>query len=247
MNNSGSTLLQKFLAESENVLQLPEQNGVATSAEGHNVAMGYMPHPRDYGVLGIWTEKESIFADTNLYKWNNIKESWTLGWEQAGSLDGKVLLEKSPPNPIRAELLSQNFPNSYFISMQRDPYAVCEGIRRRQGYSLERCAEHWGRVARHQVRNLNNMERIIHISYEDLCEKQEEVCNKLNLFLPKLKLKKFNGNFIGHHSIMGRKGMQITNLNSLQIKKLSSSDVAKINSVLSKFHIEMKFFNYKFI
>lgn len=247
MNNSGSTLLQKFLAESENVLQLPEKNGVATSAEGHNIARGYMPHPRDHEVLGIWTEKESVFTDSKLYQWEKIKESWMTGWSQAGAVDGKILLEKSPPNPIRAELLENNFPNSYFISMQRNPYAVCEGIRRRQNYSLERCAEHWGRVARHQIRNLNHIKKIIHLSYEDLCDNQEEVCKKLNLFIPKLKIKKFNKTFTGHHSIIGKKVMQITNLNDLQISNLTNSDITKINSVLSKFQIEMKFFNYKFI
>lgn len=247
MNNSGSTLLQKFLAASESVLQLPEKNGVATSAEGHNIAKGYMPHPREYGVLGIWTEKESVFRDSSLYNWDKIKESWNLGWRQSGDLDGKILLEKSPPNPIRADLLEKNFTNSYFISMQRNPYAVCEGIRRRQGYTLERCAEHWGRVARYQIRNLNNIKNIVHVSYEDLCEKQDQICDDINLFLPKLNLKKFNGTFSGHHSILGKRDMQITNLNNLQIKNLSNSDIAKINSILRKFQVEMKFFNYNFI
>lgn len=245
MNNSGSTLLQKFLATSQGVLQLPEKNGIATSAEGHDIAKGHMPHPREHGVLGIWTEKESVFKNPNLYKWKEIKEAWTDGWSQGGTLDGKILLEKSPPNPIRAELLDENFPGAYYISMQRNPYAVCEGIRRRQGYTLERCAEHWGRVAQHQVRNLNNLKNIIHVSYEELCEKQDEVCDRINLFLPKIRLEKFKGTFTGHHSVLGRKDIQITNLNNLQIKNLSHSDVVKINSVLKRFELEMNYFNYK--
>lgn len=247
MNNSGSTLLQKILATSNVVLQFPEKNGIPTSSEGHNVAANYMPHPREYGVLGIWTERPEIFQNSSLYNWPKIKESWTEEWKRSGSLDGKLLLEKSSPNSIRISLIEENFPESYFISMMRNPYAVCEGIRRRQGYTLGRATNHWGKVARYHMQALEGMKNIIHISYEDLCQNQDQVCEKINYFIPGINLQKFDKKFSGHHSVLGSQPLEVTNLNNLQIKNLSKSDISSINSVLKNYAKEIKYFNYKLI
>jgi hypothetical protein len=247
MNNSGSTLLEKYLSTSPNVVDLPETNGVATSSEGHNIAKGFMPHPRDHGVLGIWTEKKDVFRDKKLYNWQKIKEAWAAGWKSCAPLDGKILLEKSPPNPIRADLLDEEFSNPYFIAMMRNPYAVCEGIRRRLGYSVERSAEHWGKVGEVQIDNIKSIKNIIYLSYEDLCENQEESCRKINNFIPNINIQEFTGTFSGHHSILGKKEMEIVNLNNLQIKNLSKSDIKSINNILARYSKEMQFFNYKFM
>ncbi len=246
MNNSGSTLLQRYLSNSPNVVDLPETNGIATSSEGHNIAIDYMPHPRKYEVLGIWTEKVELLRDSRLYNWPKIKKTWTKAWKSKGPIEGKILLEKSPPNPIRADFLDREFSNPYFIAMMRNPYAVCEGIRRRLGYSIERCADHWGKVARAQVYNLQHVKNIIYLSYEELCENQEESCKKINNFIPNINIEKFTGTFSGHHSILGKEFIEITNLNNLQIKNLSKSDIESINNILIKYSKEMEFFNYKF-
>jgi len=156
-----------------------------------------------------------------------------------------VLLEKSPPNVIRAELLQEHFPNSYFIVMVRDPYALSEGLRRRQGYKIERCATHWGESMRFQMKNLKILKKVVCIKYADLCDNQKLVKDKITALLPELDDFTFEGKLYGHHSLYGKEAMPIKNLNPDQIKNLGTNDIKRINSVLSKYKKEIKYFNYR--
>lgn len=261
MNNGGSTLLHHYLSECNSVVALPRKSdqkqltrddaitgaGPATSSEGHNHAKGAMPHPRRQGVLGIWTEKPDLISNDKNYDWEMVKKRWFEAWEvSAGKpLENMVLLEKSPPNVIRAGLLQRHFPNSYFILMVRDPYALSEGLRRRLGYKIERCAAHWGESMRFQINNLKILNNVVWMKYADLCDNQKLVKEKIKKLLPELEDLSFGGKLSGHHSMYGKKAMTIRNLNSNQIKNLSRNDIIRINGVLHKYEKELIFFGYK--
>ena len=248
MNNGCSTLLHHYLSECERAVQLPRlKPSRATSSEGHNHAGGFMPHPREHGVAGLWTEKPIFFGKDENYKWDNIKEKWMEGWrrECGGSLDGKILLEKSPPNVIRADLLQNNFPNSYFIVMVRDPYAVSEGMRRRHGHNIERAAKHCGSVLRFQSRNLSILKNVVWFTYANLCDRKEYVKDKIIEMLPELNDLSFDSHFVGHHSLLGRGSMPMVNLNRKQISNLERRDLQIITKVLLRYKKEMNFFGFK--
>lgn len=248
MNNGGSTLLHHYLSNCNSVVILPRTNPEqATSSEGHNHVGSAMPHPRKHNMLGVWTEKPSIINNDKNYNWKVIKQRWLQGWRRSAgrSLENMVLLEKSPPNVIRAELLQKHFPNSYFIVMVRDPYALSEGLRRRQGYAIERCTTHWGESMKFQMKNLKILNNVIWVKYADLCDNQELVKRKIITLLPELNDFSFKGELSGHHSMYGKKIMPIKNLNPNQIKSLSKNDIKRINSVLSKYQKELNYFGYE--
>lgn len=248
MNSSGSTLLHYYLEKCKLVASLPRiDSDIATSSEGQGHVKKFLPLPNQYDCVGVFTEKSHIFVDSSKYDWGEIKKIWHKKWaEPTGTpLTGKVLLEKSPPNVVRAELLQKHFPNSYFIVMVRNPYAFSEGLRRRHGHKIEPCATHWGESMKFQIRNLEILNNVICIKYEDLCDNQEVVKTRLKTFLPELKDLSLDGDFSGHHSLYGRKEMPIKNLNSDQIKNLGTNDISRINVILSKYQEELDYFDYK--
>jgi hypothetical protein len=62
-------------------------------------------------------------------------------------LDKRVLIEKSPPMVITAPMLPAHFAPAKLVISVRNPYAVCEGIRRKRGYSLMAAVSHWVRAS----------------------------------------------------------------------------------------------------
>ena len=248
MNGSGSTLLHYYLEKCDAVASLPRiEPDIATSSEGQNHVREFLPLPEQYDCVGVFTESSDVFGDDSQYNWDEIKKIWHREWASSAStsLDNLVLLEKSPPNVVRAELLQKHFPNSYFIVMVRNPYAFSEGLRRRHGPKIEPCATHWGESMKFQIRNLEILNNVVCIKYEDLCDNQELVKTKIKALLPELDDLSFEGDFSGHHSLYGKKEMPIRNLNSDQIGNLGTNDIIRINNILSEYQEELTYFDYK--
>ncbi len=248
MNNSGSTLLHNYLSKCALMVPLPRlKKNIATSSEGHNHVGKSMPHPRDYNMLGVWTERPQIISEPNKYNWPAIRNSWNKAWKSSGKniVDGSIFLEKSPPNVLRAHMLEKHFSDAHFIVMVRNPYAVSEGLRRRQGYSIERCAKHWGESTRAQIKNIKTLKKVVYVKYSDLCDNGELAVKSIKAMLPELEDLSLEGDFSGHHSVFGKKAMPIKNLNSTQIKNLGSNDIKRINKVLSSYRKELEFFGFK--
>lgn len=88
----------------------------------------------------IWaSSKESldILLDKSLYAWKITKKAW---YFQAFSKTNiaSIFTTKTPPFLLIVDQLKQNFFNTYFIFMVRNPYAVVEGISRRK---LKNCKD----------------------------------------------------------------------------------------------------------
>ena len=236
MNNSGSTMLHEYLSKCALVVPLPRRKGSlssATSSEGHVLARDFMPSPQKLGVGAIWTEKKAFFENGSNYDWSSIRSVWNNAWAKSDkwSDKGVILLEKSPPNVIRARLLQENFEDAYFILMVRNPYVVSEGIRRRWGYPIQRAAEHWVRATSAQIDNLGFLKKRILIKYEDLCSNPDEARSSLKRFLTELNDLNFRENISGTHAIgsLNKKKMGLTNFNKRQLENLSGADIFKAN------------------
>jgi hypothetical protein len=135
-NNSGSTLLVELLDTSAHASIFPSINH-----EGQWVARaaddGLMPFPE--GCEGRnWTVNEQKFADPRNYDWPRLKQAWNDAWSPSKS----VRIEKTPSLVVSAPLFQSRFDNARFILSMRDPYAFCEGVRRREGYGLETAVAH---------------------------------------------------------------------------------------------------------
>lgn len=216
---SGSTLLHKIL-----------QTSPYTSAfhgEGQALAKEIL-FTKDR-----WNPKKAI-------PWDIVKEIWLKKWD----LNKPILLEKSPPHLIRAHQLEGCFPQSYFVIMLRNPYAFCEGVKRRWGktFTYRNIAKFWIICAWYQIANIKTLKHNIWFTYEDLTSNPDRVCKQLIDFMPQFGAlnpeKKFD---------VFEKSMSIDNLNQQQISYLSHEDIFEINVVLKRYPDFLAFFNYHYI
>jgi hypothetical protein len=222
-NNSGSTLLAKLLATSVNVSTFPTYNH-----EGQWVV-------RDSGTAAMpfpigdekrnWTIAPDKFSDTRCYCWETLKEVWHRAWD----MDKPVLLEKSPSLVISASLFQEQFKDAYFILSVRNPYAFCEGVRRREGYRLEVAAKHWQICCDYQLQNRNVLKKQCFLRYEELCNNPAGMADRLGRFLPYLADIDPGRVF----EVMSLKTV-IANQNEAQIGRLSLDDIREINAVLDR-------------
>jgi hypothetical protein len=180
--------------------------------------------------------------------WPIIKNEWNKHWD----LNKPILLEKSPPHLLRAQAIEQNFENSYFIIMVRNPFAYCEGTKRRGrtglGYSRDasysQIAEGWVNEGRHQVHNLRVLQRVLCVTYEELTDNPAETTARLLAFMPALQSLNIQAAFL-IHSLSGWVERPLTNLNAKQIARLSAEDIAEINAVLQKHPAILAQFGYE--
>lgn len=249
MNNSGSTLLERVLNRCENVVGLPAPGGPDAQVNGQRFVKQYMPSPSRLKCRRIWSEQAGILQDETRYRWSLIRQRWREEWARNPKFrtaSPRVLLEKSPPNIYRASMLQKHFENSFFILMQRNPYAVSEGIRRRAKLPIERCIQHWIRCAQQQIRNENMLHRAIRLSYEELAEFPESCRERIVNLLPELHDLDI-GQDVSVHSIDGRVRQKILNYNQKQIALLSKRDLAEINRHLDEVPEVMAHFGYEYL
>ncbi len=207
---SGSTLLWKLLKTSPQVS--------AFGLEGQALAKSQL-FTRDR-----WNAKKTI-------DWERVRARWNRAWD----LSKPVLLEKSPPHLIRAGQLAAYFPNSYFIIMIRNPYAFCEGVKRRwgsrksflSGYTYFNLARFWAICARHQIKNQKSLKNSLVMTYEELTDRPAEAASRLLDFVPEL-----GGLDMGKEISIFEKSQPITNFNDRQITRLSDGHLFEINQAL---------------
>ncbi|MGH8504132.1 MAG: sulfotransferase [Gammaproteobacteria bacterium] len=176
------------------------------------------------------------------FPWEHIKERWHQFWDT----DKPVLVEKSPPNIIRAFEIQKVFRPSYFLVMIRDPYSFCEGRRRRhKGSDIRDSAAFWVSCAAYQRKNIEGLEHVIRVRYEDFAERPQETRERLLNFIPELHDIDIYRSFQAR-SVRSRGPEKIQNVNREKVDRLSSSDIQAINEVLERHGDLMNFFGYEY-
>jgi len=228
VNNSGTTLLSNILGTHPAIRSLAVEGQQLTEA---------LPRPERLGVVRIWTRRMDAF------RWIEAddprpalaaKRDWLA--HLAGRPGGPgILLEKSPPNTLRARWLQANFRPSRFIAIVRDPLAVCEGMRRREGLALDDAAEHWLLANRVLLEDLTCLNHKLLVRYEDLTGDPVAVLAVIRAFLgldsgfPQDQL-----DAVGAHSAAGVT-QGLGNLNAESHRRLTVQDVAAISRVTGDF------------
>ncbi|MEY2439372.1 MAG: hypothetical protein QOI34_757 [Verrucomicrobiota bacterium] len=248
MNNSGSTLLERVLRDCRNAIGFPTPGGPDQQVNGQRFVPDLMPTPGKMEVRcrRIWSEQASVLADETRYDWPRIEQRWREEWAKNPKFhtaNPRVFLEKSPANVLRALMLQRHFGESFFILMQRNPYAVAEGIRRRTKLPLGRCIQHWIRCAQQQIENERKLRRAIRLNYEELSEKPEYCRNELVRFMPELDDIDL-GKEVAVQSIEGQVRQPIVNYNAKQISLLSAEDLSEANRFLDQVPDVMEHFSY---
>jgi len=205
----GSTLLWKLLSTSSNVSALP--------AEGQ-----FLPE-----VEGIMREKP--WDRNRALPWTEIKRVWETYWD----LSKPVLLEKSPPNLIRALAIEAHFQPVKFVIMVRNPYAQVEGLIRRNQYKARFSALFAIKHLRAQLDNARTLKDALVLTYESLVADPAQACARIAAFLPALSDMDHTASF-EVHSIDGTLNRPITDLNSKKIAALGPDALADINSIFQQ-------------
>jgi hypothetical protein len=235
-NNSGSTLLVELLGTSAHASIFDSLNH-----EGQWVAKtageGIMPYPQGHE-LRNWTVNTSKFADPCNYDWPRLKQAWTDAWSTSKS----VRVEKTPSLVVSAPMFQEQFENARFLLCIRDPYAFCEGVRRRQGYALEIAAAHWLRSAELQLRNKELLTPQVFFTYEELCDRPSEVVGRIADLIPELADIDVTRVF----DVMSCRS-EIRDQNRTQIARLSADDIGAINRVLSGDRRMLDVFGYELL
>jgi hypothetical protein len=216
---SGSTILWKLVATSEAVSSFPK--------EGQ-----YLPETVELMGHRPWK------PDTKM-PWDQIIPIWETYWD----MDKPLLIEKSPPNLVRTDEILQHFDPVYFLIMVRNPYALCEGLIRRNKRSPERAARFAVRQLQWQADNAEKLENAICFTYEDLTEKPQEVAAKIEAFIPQIGSLDYAQKF-KVHSIDGMVNREIVNLNQKKIDNLSPKNLATINKVFEENLDALEYWGY---
>jgi hypothetical protein len=223
----GSTLLNEILCTSRNV----SVNNKEGTREGQGV-----PAVRD-----IMFNHNRRWDETLDFDWEFIKTEWMKCWD----MNAKVLLEKSPPNIIRARSINKSFHPSYFIILYRNPYAHVESLMRRENWLPERAAEFAIRCLYYQKRNIEFFSDAILISYEELTKNPNVFLQRIVNVLPELSDIIIDKKFSAHN--FKNENLEITNLNIEKISKLSPDNLDRINSVFKMNYELLTFFKYEII
>ena len=222
----GSTLLSEMLATSKAV-------------SGSNV-MGYLEGQNLPTTRNIMFQPDRWDPEL-AYNWDHISKEWHKYWDQSKP----ILMDKSPPNLLRAKAISQQFAPAYFVIFYRNPYAHCESLIRRNNDLPEEAAKFAILCLQYQKRNLEILGNFCAISYENFTEDPGQAIVQLKQLLPELTDVAYTGQFDAHN-YLGRP-MEIRNLNADKIAKLTSAELQLINRHFVPNKELLHYFNYSII
>ena len=224
----GSTLLTQILSTSNFV----SVNNSSGTCEGQKLP----------SVRKIMFDHKRRWDETFDFDWKLIKNEWRKYWQ----LDRPLLLEKSPPNILRAESIEKIFSPSYFIILYRNPYAhIVSLMMRKNNYEASQAAEDVIKFLSYQKKNILTLKNMIHFSYEQLTDDPYSVYKLMKEMLPQLSDIDLEKDFTAHNHL--NKKMKITNLNERNISSIKESQLKQINSVLTEKKDILDFFKYKLI
>lgn len=158
VNNSGTGLLERVISKHPGVRSLPDEGQLLSTA---------LPRPWRHGVSRLWTQRLDLFRLTEEHSGEPAQLA-KAHWLPQFSVGEGYLMEKSPPRAIQSRWLNRWFSPAFFVGIVRNPFAACEGIRRRCGCGLEPAAIHWSIGNQLMIRDLEHVEHSLLVRYEDL-------------------------------------------------------------------------------
>lgn len=221
---SGSTVLWKLVSTSDAVSSLP--------GEGQ-----FIPEVKEFMRKDPWNPELEL-------PWEMIKKVWREYWD----LEKPWLVEKSPPNLIRAKDIVKHFAPLHFLVMVRNPYAHCASLIRRNGWDATRAAEFAARCLRFQTENAETLANSLCFTYEHFVTDPQAVARDIQTALPRIGELQWDRTFSVHSSLspVGDpvSEQKIINHNDKSIEALSHIAVKQINAVLKEHSDSMRYWGY---
>lgn len=221
---SGSTILNEWISSSSNVSNV---NPIHTR-EGQT-----LPEVRK-----ILFENNNRWNPDYTPDWNFIKKVWHRYWD----ITKPILLEKSPPNIIRAAQLRKEFPNSFFLIMTRNPYAHAASMMNRASISATKAATNVIRHLEYQTKNIAECKNKIAFTYSDLCDNPDLLKSRIIEKLPLLNDIRTPRKFTNHNTL--GKELPLVNMNEEKIGNLTSDQLEEMTKVFADHTELLASFNY---
>lgn len=182
LHRSGTSLLFHCLRDHSNISGF-EDTGVPED-EGQHLQTVF-PAARRYGGPGRFgfydamhlTEQSPLATDENRAR---LWREWSRFWDTRR----QFLVEKSPPNLIKARFLQWAFPESYFIFFLRHPVAVALATKKwKRRTSLARLLEHWAACHETMYEDLPHLNNAIVVNYEPFVAEPQAHLERLFSFI----------------------------------------------------------------
>lgn len=250
-NGSGSTILHNLFAACERVAHLGcefKNDGSYFLNEGHHLVLDCLPNVYRRKQGAIWTEAIGEIKNEKNYNWPQIKKIWYQKWSEHPAYNYRdcLLVEKSPQNLGRIEILQKEFPEAYFIVQVRNPYAVAEGVdRRNEHVNVERGMYHACNVLNLAYCAINEykVKNLLVWRYEDF-PGNKDIENLIKDTIPHID--DFDINYSSPvHSIDGIVNRGSINLNESQLSRLDNTKLEIMDKVADNYKCSMRFFGYE--
>lgn len=214
--NCGSTLLQDMLASHELLSTMEGEGQYRTK---------YLKLDKDR----LFGEKINEFKLTE--KDNANYERVRFDWFFAAKGTRKNIIEKTPVNAMRMRWLQSKFKPAKFIVLARSPYAVCEGMNRKIGVSIERAAFNWNEIYSEIIDTSKHLDNVLFITYDQLTVNPGKTLIEIKTFL---ELNISFPNISESELQIHEQKSTIKNMDYKSINNLSSCDFDIINGLCSK-------------
>lgn len=218
---SGSTVLWKMIGTAENVSIMPEEGQFLPEAE---------PLMRNQP----WNE------NTPPFNWKIIKNIWHTYWDNSK----KYLLEKTPENLMRVHEIQNFFKPIKYIILVRNPYALVEGIMRRNDSPPKGAAWFVIKILKKLKMHAETLDNSLVLSYEDFVNDTKNIAERIEDFLPDIGKIDFSSSYKSH-SIDGVAERPIIDFNKKKLEQLSDEKLVTINNVFLQYKELLDYWGYQ--
>lgn len=221
--NSGTTLLHRLLSMHPDIGSMPNEGQFFTDQ---------LPRGRDFGLPRLWAVNPGLFQmdehTVSKIDIGRLKKEWAWFYNDPHR---PVLMDKTILNAARSRWLQMAFPGSAFICLFRDPFAVVEGIHRKEGHPISVAAKQWAVSNAVLLDDMKHLDRCLDIRYENLTAETQSVMKSITDFLGLSALPEdcFKGEFNIH-----RERSQVRNMNTDSMNRLSDNEKAEILEICSE-------------
>jgi hypothetical protein len=223
-NNSGTSVLQRLLEWTGQISTFPLEGQLYTRA---------VTRDRDPRYSRVWTEyiqELQRLPGESLDKMPRLVHDWMINLPQPLQ---HVVVEKTPANACRARWLQEVFPDSRFIGLVRNGYAVTEGIKRKAGQPYARGARHWNAVNKLLIETSRQLDNYLEVRYDQLTDKPAgtmlEICRFIGINNSLIE-EMSRGSEADAAQLMATKFGPVRNHDEATIAKLAPEDIATIKA-----------------
>ncbi len=222
-NNSGTSLLQSMLDKTGQTSALEHEGQRYTRVLERGSRRG---HER------VWSEfLDDVRLDSNAtgHSIPRLLHDW---FTEMPHPVKPIIVEKTTMNAVRMPWLQEAFPNSLFIGLVRNGYAVTEGILRKGNKPVDRGARHWNMVNKIMVEDSKRIDHYLPITYEALVDSPTDSAEKIANFIG-IEPDSMNGSINDSYTfntVLGNQSQGIKNMNSECIASLSDKQIRTIRN-----------------